>query len=112
MPKITCNISTLLITTSRRLNMNNVIISYKDKSSVRDERYSAGPYQKESVDQMANILRKMGCTDFKFIPTKKPPVGIPDRKSVVRGKSVSVRVDLGGRRIIKKKTTKYRTTVE
>src|SRR3546814_11004532 len=27
----------------------------------------------------------------------------PDRKRVVRGKSVSVRVDLGGRRIIKKK---------
>src|SRR3546814_13257813 len=29
----------------------------------------------------------------------------PDRKSVVWGKSVSVRVDLGGRRIIKKKHT-------
>src|SRR3546814_13971911 len=28
-----------------------------------------------------------------------------DRKSVVQGKSVSVRVDLGGRRIIKKNTT-------
>src|SRR3546814_14879354 len=30
-----------------------------------------------------------------------------DRKSVVSGKSVSVRVDLGGRRIIKKKTNTY-----
>src|SRR3546814_16945216 len=29
-----------------------------------------------------------------------------DRKSVVKGKSVSVRVDLGGRRIIQKKTKK------
>src|SRR3546814_15414661 len=29
-----------------------------------------------------------------------------DRKSVVKGKSVSVRVDLGGRRIIKKKNKK------
>src|SRR3546814_6541401 len=29
---------------------------------------------------------------------------IKDRKSVVQGKSVSVRVDLGGRRIIKKKS--------
>src|SRR3546814_19714222 len=28
-----------------------------------------------------------------------------DRKSVVQGKSVSVRVDLGGRRIVKKKRT-------
>src|SRR3546814_17802643 len=35
-----------------------------------------------------------------------------DRKSVVEGKSVSVRVDLGGRRIIKKKNTKklYKNT--
>src|SRR3546814_20861637 len=33
------------------------------------------------------------------------PIGSArDRKSVVQGKSVSVRVDLGGRRIIKKKT--------
>src|SRR3546814_20196321 len=31
-------------------------------------------------------------------------IGI-DRKSVVQGKSVSVRLDLGGRRIIKKKNT-------
>src|SRR3546814_12184155 len=32
-----------------------------------------------------------------------------DRKSVVSGKSVSVRVDLGGRRIIKKKQTYIHT---
>src|SRR3546814_14607067 len=32
-----------------------------------------------------------------------------DRKSVVSGKSVSVRVDLGGRRIIKKKKNKQTT---
>src|SRR3546814_13691293 len=31
------------------------------------------------------------------------PVPTRDRKSVVEGKSVSVRVDLGGRRILKKK---------
>src|SRR3546814_20594635 len=30
---------------------------------------------------------------------------VKDRKSVVEGKSVSVRVDIGGRRIIKKKIT-------
>src|SRR3546814_18856427 len=35
-----------------------------------------------------------------------PSPSIPDRKSVVQGKSVSVRVDLGGRRIIKKKKKK------
>src|SRR3546814_12299768 len=32
------------------------------------------------------------------------PLAAQDRKSVVQGKSVSVRVDLGGRLIIKKKT--------
>src|SRR3546814_16695363 len=32
-----------------------------------------------------------------------PPLDLLDRKSVVLGKSVSVRVDLGGRRIIKNK---------
>src|SRR3546814_13006917 len=35
--------------------------------------------------------------------------GAPDRKSVVEGKSVSVRVDLGGRRNIKKKTQQSQT---
>src|SRR3546814_14405425 len=34
---------------------------------------------------------------------KPPPLPAEDRKSVVLGKSVSVRVDLGGRSIIKKK---------
>src|SRR3546814_17503038 len=35
---------------------------------------------------------------------------LADRTSVVSGKSVSVRVDLGGRRIIKKKKKKHNTT--
>src|SRR3546814_16932642 len=35
-----------------------------------------------------------------------------DRKSVVSGKSVSVRVDLGGRRIIKKKKVKIHIGVQ
>src|SRR3546814_17261203 len=46
-----------------------------------------------------------------FIPfTNGRPAGKPkdlDRKSVVEGKSVSVRVDLGGGRIIKKKKIIY-----
>src|SRR3546814_19354763 len=35
-----------------------------------------------------------------------------DRKRVVSGKSVSVRVDPGGRRIIKKKTTAYNKSIQ
>src|SRR3546814_15957055 len=47
------------------------------------------------------ILRQGAHQDGEEIPSG-------DRKSVVSGKSVSVRVDLGGRRIIKKKNqTKY-----
>src|SRR3546814_19189968 len=37
------------------------------------------------------------------VVTASPPVIGQDRKSAVSGKSVSVRVDLGGRRIIKQK---------
>src|SRR3546814_11539978 len=37
-------------------------------------------------------------------PAGRPRTGTGDRKSVLSGKSVSVRVDLGGRRIIEKKT--------
>src|SRR3546814_15943227 len=44
-------------------------------------------------------LRDRGRRDR---PVRRPG---QDRKSVVKGKSVSVRVDLGGRRIIKKKNT-------
>src|SRR3546814_16965064 len=46
-------------------------------------------------------------------PCRRPPERLPphrDRKSVVSGKSVSVRVDLGGRRIIKKKKNKKNET--
>src|SRR3546814_11955760 len=40
---------------------------------------------------------------------RKIAIILGDRKSVVLGKSVSVRVDLGGRRTIKKKNTNYHT---
>src|SRR3546814_18422289 len=40
-----------------------------------------------------------------FLLVRRPPLPA-DRKSVVLGKSVSVRVDLGGSRIIKKKISK------
>src|SRR3546814_18817235 len=43
---------------------------------------------------------------FDYFTTGDPAQEEADRKSVVQGKSVSVRVDLGGRRIIKKKKIK------
>src|SRR3546814_11662518 len=45
----------------------------------------------------AFILRTIDALLFVF---DLPPLWQPDRKSVVEGKSVSVRVDLGGRRLI------------
>src|SRR3546814_18841565 len=44
----------------------------------------------------------VGCT-FRAEMRGEELVRMVDRKSVVSGKSVSVRVDLGGRRILKKK---------
>src|SRR3546814_18796477 len=41
-----------------------------------------------------------------------PAFALLDRKSVVEGKSVSVRVDLGGRRILKKKKKKNQPQIQ
>src|SRR3546814_12107142 len=41
---------------------------------------------------------------------RRVPAAAPDRKGVVEGKSVSVRVDPGGRRYLQKKTKTYRDT--
>src|SRR3546814_15853692 len=52
--------------------------------------YYIGPIDGHNMEHLVPVLRKY-------------------RKSVVSGKSVSVSVDLGGRRIIKKKTNKKKT---
>src|SRR3546814_19611609 len=64
------------------------------------------------------VLRQPARADFRSchaaLARRPDPLGqrgrrlraLPDRKSVVSGKSVSVRVDPGGRRIIKKQTNK------
>src|SRR3546814_17237411 len=58
------------------------------------------PHQREALDRARDALdaiRPQGSTDLNSAFRNE------DRKSVVEGTSVSVRVDLGGRRIIKKK---------
>src|SRR3546814_18040136 len=60
-----------------------------------------------------SVSRKQACLTIRILTRQPPPSSrrwpkasrSPDRKSVVSGKSVSVRVDLGGRRIIKYKNT-------
>src|SRR3546814_14731403 len=58
---------------------------YPVRQSLGAARFAAGDYEGAKADFMATIA---------------------DRKSVVEGKSGSVRVDLGGRRFIKKKKNK------
>src|SRR3546814_12621498 len=60
----------------------------------------AGLAFENDVEALLELRRFVG-----FLPAsnREAPPWRPDRKSVVSGKSVSVRVDLGGRRIIKKK---------
>src|SRR3546814_16813803 len=66
-------------------------------------------------DQGGHVVRRSRALVVGYRSHRRPPSAIPkwalasslirsgDRKSVVSGKSVSVRVDLGGSRIIKKK---------
>src|SRR3546814_18767016 len=63
-------------------------------------------YRFESHEAVVAMLRWPQDTSRRLpegADRRRPPS--PDRKSVVSGKSVSVRVDLGGRRVIKKKKT-------
>src|SRR3546814_14341480 len=87
--------------------------SYKIELVAYDDKYQAS----EAVtaanrlifeDKVKFIMGPMGgATALAIGPTvEKHGVLTTDRKSVVEGKSVSVRVELGGRRSIKKKTTK------
>src|SRR3546814_14301510 len=57
----------------------------------------ASHFAPDALDEALDIYRRQ------FKPSE-------DRKSVVSGKSVSVRVDLGGRRIIKKKNKNTKST--
>src|SRR3546814_16363704 len=63
----------------------------------RDGGHAAGPTRRAGVQ---HGLRPRGTV---VGDDRRRRVAAADRKSVVSGKSVSVRVDLGGRRILKKK---------
>src|SRR3546814_20535760 len=58
-----------------------------------------GPVSREAGSRPSHLFPRR----FRSLSAR---IGAEDRKSVVSGKSVSVRVDLGGRRIIKKKYEK------
>src|SRR3546814_19106894 len=64
----------------------------------------AYPFLQLKCRRVTTVVASRNVTALAF--NKK--LGFTDRKSVVSGTSVSVRVDLGGRRIIKKKRQQYR----
>src|SRR3546814_11951012 len=79
------------------------------------ERYSRKPVAVTKRLRRLSMACPANRLFASFNNTSRPPdlirsrsalIGCGDRKSVVQGKSVSVRVDLGGRRIIKKKINK------
>src|SRR3546814_16132238 len=73
---------------------------------VRDQGHSLAL---RSVDRARPVLQDNLSADN--LGRMGTPRRFEDRKSVVSGKRVSVRVDLGGRHILKKKKTIYTTTV-
>src|SRR3546814_16045980 len=70
-----------------------------EKAWRRSSRFSPA----SSVSQLSWIERR--CPTKGLWPCQES--GVQDRKSVVSGQSVSVRVDPGGRRTIKKKKKQY-----
>src|SRR3546814_11423395 len=69
-------------------------------------RRSTAPISPPDGSKCPATLMSTGCDTAERLVRVNPAM-LRDRKSVVEGKSVSVRVDLGGRGIIKKKTMTY-----
>src|SRR3546814_12541128 len=59
-----------------------------------------------ALDAGERVGQRGGGPGRRLARDRAQPCGGQDRKSVVEGKSVSVRYDLGGRRTIKKKKNK------
>src|SRR3546814_20220928 len=91
--------------------------TYQEKRRLMEEQYQAsrkklieaGKFSELAVlaQQHRDELDQLDDANVRKLDTfRKLFDGVEDRKSVVKGKSVSVSVDLGGRRIIKKKKNK------
>src|SRR3546814_15300735 len=72
------------------------VVDLGERAEVVVERRHASPHVRGDASHRQRLVT---------VPVHQCERGFEDRKSVVSGKSVSVRVDLGGRRIIKKKKT-------
>ncbi len=50
--------------------MKNVKICYKDKN-LPDQEFETRSYPPDTAEQMAEILSKMGCHEFRYVPEKE-----------------------------------------
>src|SRR3546814_12682696 len=85
-------------------------LSHQRAAGDRDQHLQRGPAGAEPAlpcRRGCHPVRALGAQRLRHLAeTGRSSYHLPpDRKSVVEGKSVSVRVDLGGRRSIKKKKT-------
>src|SRR3546814_14970353 len=93
----------------RKYSIGAVLLDKEDPSKViarsREPILTAADEDREGY--VPNVVYTCGAMkhgDIIFIPYGVADSSVAlDRKSVVQGRSVSVRVDLGGRRLIKKK---------
>src|SRR3546814_14476602 len=87
-----------------RVNFDNLTPLYPDQRLKLD---TTDPTVKDKSARVIDLISPQGKVQRALIVapprTGKPVLLQKDRKSVVKGKRGSVRVDLGGRRIIKKK---------
>src|SRR3546814_16098726 len=77
-----------------RIHADVSIGNFFTPQETHDARFKEGKFRKSVVTPPRSAGCRRVCGRWWLVPA---------RKSVVEGKSVSVRVDLGGRRIIKKK---------
>src|SRR3546814_18707639 len=86
----------------------NACVRAKLKSA-KSTRYSKSPSRSRAIPSARSVMLRRGRFRVSFdisAPQSNDAFRKPrDRKSDVSGKRGSVRVDLGGRRVIKKKTT-------
>src|SRR3546814_20883065 len=89
---------------AERLRGEGYLTSYQDIAADRYTQEMAEAVRRLQADHGIKADGVVGADTLQVLNTGA------DRKGVVSGKSVSVRVDLGGRRIIKKKKTKRKNT--
>src|SRR3546814_14214482 len=84
--------------------MENPVSALTPDARKKREKKSDGTWQKRVVKATKKVMRQQEIDSLFASVEQAMKAPTEDRKSVVAGKSVSVRVDLGGRRIINKKT--------